>query len=136
MNWRRFFRRDVADAEQQQELQFYLDITAEEYVERGMEPAEARAAARKKLGSATLIREEVYQMNTVTFVEGVLRDARHALRMIRTHPGFVLTVVLSLALGIGANTAIFSVVHGVLIQPLPYPQADALVGVYNQFTIH
>ena len=86
MNWRRFFRRDVADAEQQQELQFYLDITAEEYVERGMEPAEARAAARKKLGSATLIREEVYQMNTVTFVEGVLRDARHALRMIRSRP--------------------------------------------------
>jgi predicted permease len=136
MNWRRFFRRDVADAEQQQELQFYLDVTAEEYIERGMEPAEARAEARKKLGSATLIREEVYQMNTVTFVEGVLRDARHALRMIRTHPGFVLTVLLSLALGIGANTAIFSVVHGVLIQPLPYPQADALVGVYNQFTIH
>ena len=136
MNWERFFRRDVADAEQQQELEFYLDVTAQEYVERGMEPAEARAAARKKLGNTTLIREEVYQMNTVTFVEGVVRDARHALRMIRTHPGFVLTVLLSLALGIGANTAIFSVVHGVLIQPLPYPQADALVGVYNQFTIH
>ena len=135
MNWKRFFRRDFADAEQQQELEFYLDLTAEEYIERGIEPAEARAAARKKLGNTTLIREEVYQMNTVTFVEDVVRDVRHALRMIRTHPGFVLTVLLSLALGIGANTAIFSVVNGVLIQPLPYPEADALVGVYNQLTI-
>jgi predicted permease len=135
MNWKRFFRRDFDDAEQQRELEFYVDVTAEEYVERGIEPAEARAAARKKLGNATLIREEVYQMNTVKFAEDVVRDVRYALRMIRTHPGFVLTVVLSLALGIGANTAIFSVVHGVLIQPLPYPKADALVGVYNQLTI-
>src|SRR5688572_21104800 len=74
-------------------------------------------------------------MNTVTFVEDALRTARHSVRLIRTHPGFVLTVVLSLALGIGANTAIFSVVHGVLIQPLPYPRADALVGIYNRMTI-
>jgi ABC-type lipoprotein release transport system permease subunit len=58
-------------------------------------------------------------MNTVTFAENVLRTARHTVRLLRTHPGFVLTVVLSLALGIGANTTIFSVVHGVLIQPLP-----------------
>ena len=56
MNWKRFLRREVADAEQQQELEFYLDVTAQEYVERGMEPAEARGAARKKLGNTTLIR--------------------------------------------------------------------------------
>jgi predicted permease len=74
-------------------------------------------------------------MNTVTFAENALRTARHTMRLIRTHPGFVLTVVLSLALGIGANTTIFSVVHGVLIQPLPYPHGDALVGIYNRLTI-
>src|SRR5687767_15407975 len=74
-------------------------------------------------------------MNTVAFAEDALRTARQTVRLIRTHPGFVLTVVLSLALGIGANTTIFSVVHGVLIQPLPYPHADALVGVYNRLTI-
>jgi putative ABC transport system permease protein len=74
-------------------------------------------------------------MNTVTFAEDALRTARHTVRLIRTHPGFVLTVVLSLALGIGANTTIFSVVHGVLIQSLPYPHADALVGIYNRLTI-
>lgn len=88
MNWRRFFRRDEVDAEQRDELDFYLDVTTKEYIERGMEPAAARAAARRKLGNTTLIREEVYRMNTLTFMEGVLRDARHAVRMIRTKPGF------------------------------------------------
>ena len=135
MNWKRFLRREAADAEQQEELEFYVDVTAEEYVERGMNPEAARVAARRKLGNMTLIREEIYRMNTVAFAENVLRTARHTVRLIRTHPGFVLTVVLSLALGIGANATIFSVVHGVLIQPLPYPHADALVGIYNRLTI-
>jgi predicted permease len=135
MNWKRFLRREAADAEQQEELEFYVDVTAEEYVERGMNPEAARAAARRKLGNMTLIREEIYRLNTVTFAENALRTAGHTVRLIRTHPGFVLTVVLSLALGIGANTTIFSVVHGVLIQPLPYPRADAVVGIYNRLTI-
>jgi predicted permease len=135
MNWRRFLRREAADAEQQEELEFYVDVTAEEYVERGMNPEAARAAARRKLGNMTLVREEIYRMNSVTLAEEALRTASQTVRLIRTQPGFVLTVVLSLALGIGANTAIFSVVHGVLIQPLPYPRADALVGIYNRMTI-
>ncbi|MBL8218383.1 MAG: ABC transporter permease [Bryobacterales bacterium] len=136
MNWRRFFRRRAADLEQQQELQFYIDVTTEEYIERGMDPIEARAEACRKLGNTTLIREEVYQMNSIGLFEDIAREVRQAVRMMRMRPGFVLTVILSLALGIGANTAIFSVVHGVLIQPLPYPKADSLAGVYNTFTIH
>jgi predicted permease len=136
VNWRHFLRRDAADAEQQEELEFYVDVTTEEYVERGMNPEAARVAARRKLGNVTLIREEIYRMNTVTFAENLLRTARHTVRLIRTHPGFVLTVVLSLAFGIGATTTIFSVVHGVLIRPLPYPRADAVVGIYNRFTIN
>src|SRR5580698_7417249 len=101
MNWRRFFHRDEADAEQREELDFYLDVTTEEYIERGMEPAEARAAARRKLGNTIQVREEVYRMNTLTFMEGLLQDVRHAIRMIRTKPGFSVAVLLSLALGIG-----------------------------------
>jgi len=135
MNWRRFFHRDTADAEQREELEFYLDVTAEEYIARGMGPAAARDAARKKLGNATLIREDVYQMNTLTFLEGLLRDARHALRMIRLNPVFSTAAILSLALGIGANTAIFSVVNAVLIRPLPYPKPESLVGVFNSAVI-
>jgi predicted permease len=135
MNWRQFFRRDDADAEQQEELDFYLDVTTEEYIEGGMEQAEARAAARRKLGNTTSIREEVYRMNTLTFVEGLVQDARHAVRMLRTKPGFSVAALLSLALGIGANTAIFSVLNAVLIRPLPYPGSDSLVGVFNRLVI-
>jgi putative ABC transport system permease protein len=135
MSWRRFFRRDKADAEQREELEFYLDVTTEEYVAHGMDPAAARDAARQKLGSAALIREEVYQMNTLTFLEGLLRDARHALRMIRLNPGFSGAAILSLALGIGANTAIFSVVNAVLLRPLPYPEPESLAGVFNSGVI-
>lgn len=135
MNWRRFFRREEADAEQREELDFYLDVTTEEYIERGMEPTAARAAARRKLGNTMQVREEVYRMNTLTFMEGLLQDARHAVRIIRTKPGFSAAVLLSLALGIGANTAIFSVLNAVLIRPLPCPGSDALVGVFNRVVI-
>ena len=90
MNWHRFLRRDEADTEQREELDSYVDLTTEEYIERGM----------------GLIREEVYRMNTLTFLEGVLRDARHAVRTIRTKPGFSVAALLSLALGIGAKVAI------------------------------
>src|SRR5581483_4264811 len=131
MNWKRFLRRDAGDIEQREELEFYVDLTAEEYAARGMDPAEAEAAARRKLGNATLIREEIYRMNTLAFVDGALRDMRHALRMIRTKPGFSVPALLSLALGIGANIAIFSVVNGVLIRPLPYPEPEKLAGVFN-----
>jgi putative ABC transport system permease protein len=129
MNWRRFFNRTQADAEQQQELESYIEITAEEYVARGMAMDEARWAARRKLGNLTRIREEVYEMNTATFVEGTTQDLRHAVRMLRLNPAFSITAILTLALGIGATTAIFSVVNGVLIKPLPYPDSDAIVTV-------
>jgi predicted permease len=74
-------------------------------------------------------------MSTLTVIEGLLRDARHALRMIGTKPAFSVAALLSLALGIGANTAIFSVVNAVLIRPLPYANSDALVGVFNRLVI-
>lgn len=135
MSWRRFFRRKAEDVEQREELEHYLDVTAQEYVDRGMTPDAARTAARRKLGNPIEIREEIYRMNTVTFLESLMRDARHALRMIRKNPGFSVAVLLSLALGIGANTAIFSVLDAVLIRPLSYPASDQLVGVYNRLAI-
>lgn len=135
MNWRRFFHREKADSEQQEELEFYLAVTTEQYIARGMDPTVARNAARKKLGNPALIREEVYQMNTLTFLEGLLRDVRHALRMLERNPGFSAAAILSLAFGIGANAAIFSVVNAVLIRPLPYPDPESLVGVFNSGVI-
>ncbi|MBO0797480.1 MAG: multidrug ABC transporter substrate-binding protein, partial [Blastocatellia bacterium] len=74
-------------------------------------------------------------MNALAVLEGLLRDVRHALRSIRLNPGFSAAAILSLALGIGANTAIFSVVNAVLIRPLPYPEPESLVGVFNSGVI-
>ena len=88
-----------------------------------MEADEARQAARRKLGNVTRIQEEVYEMNTATFVETMLRELRHSFRMLRLNPAFSITAVLTLALGIGTTTAMFSVVNGVVIKPLSFPDS-------------
>jgi predicted permease len=129
MNWRRFLSRAQADAEQQRELESYIEITSEEYAAQGMGAEEARRAARRKLGNLTRIREEVYEMNTATFVEGAMQEFRHSARMLRLNPAFSLTAILTLALGIGATTAMFSVVNGVVIKPLPYPNSASVMTV-------
>lgn len=130
MNWR-FFRRDKEDAEQRQELESYLDIATAENIAQGMSVDEAGRAARRKLGNLTRIREEVYEMNTATFVDSVVRDVRVALRLMKRKPMFAATVIVTLALGIGASTAIFSVVNTVLLQPLPYPYPERLVSIWD-----
>ena len=129
MNWKRFFRREQADAEQRQELDSYLKITTDEYIARGMEADAARAAARRKLGNMTLVREEVYAMNTIRLFDLLGAAFRYWYRTLRREPVFAVTAILTLALGVGATTAIFSVVNGVLIKPLPYSDADQLVGI-------
>jgi putative ABC transport system permease protein len=129
MNWRRFFKREEADADLRQELESYLEITTNEYVARGMDPDAAGAAARRKLGNSTLLREEIYNMNTIHFIESLSTALRYWFRTLRREPMFTAAATLTLALGIGATTAIFSVVNGVLIKPLPYPAADELVSV-------
>jgi len=131
MNWRRFFRREQVDAEQREELELYIDLTAQEYIARGMNAEDARRAAHRKLGNATLIREEVYRMNTVTMVDAFGRNFRQILRALRRNPMFAAATLLTLALGIGANTAVFSVVNSVLLRPLPYPSAGELVSIQH-----
>jgi hypothetical protein len=74
MNWRRFLRRDAADAEQREELELYVDLTTQEYIDRGMNPQAARQAARRKLGNATRIREEVYRMNTLSILNPAVTE--------------------------------------------------------------
>jgi hypothetical protein len=129
MSWRRFFRRAHWDRERAEELKSYLDIETEENIGRGMSPAEARRAAHRKLGNTVRIREEIYRMNTIGVLDSLGRDLRYALRGMGRHPTFTLAVVLTLALGLGANTAIFAVVDGVLIKPLPYPNPQELVSL-------
>jgi predicted permease len=135
MGWRRFLRRSWWDRERDQELRSYLEIETDENIARGMSPAEARRAAHFKLGNTVKIREEVYQMNSIDLLDSLARSVRYALRDMRRHPTFTLTVVLTLGLGIGANAAIFSVLNGVVLRPLPYPRAEQLMWVSTQYPL-
>lgn len=129
MTWRRFFRRKDADSDLRSELASYLEHATEEFIARGMNPQAARAAAHRKLGNTTQVREEVYRMNTIPFLEETARNVRFSVRALRKSPAFAAAAILTIAIGIGANTAVFSVVDGVLLKPLAYREPERLVSI-------
>jgi predicted permease len=131
MGWTRFFRRRGWDKERTRELETYLQMETDENIARGMLAEEARYAARRKLGNPTFIREEIYRMNSIGLLESVWQDLRYAVRVLGKSPGFTLFAVGILALGIAANTAIFSIADAVLLRPLPYRDAARLVMVWE-----
>jgi predicted permease len=129
MAWAKFFRRVRWDRERREEIESYLEMEAEDNIARGMPPQSARAAAHRKLGNSTRIREEIYSMNTLTLLDTLSRDVRYGLRALRHNPVFTVVALLTIAIGIGANTAVFSVVNSVLLRPLNYPHSEQLVAL-------
>jgi putative ABC transport system permease protein len=123
------FRHRRDDSDLNQEMEAHRELLVDEYRRRGLSEHEARRAAQLTLGNATQLRESHREVRGAPFLEELVRDVRYALRGFRRQPAFTAVAVITLAIGIGANAAVFSIVHGVLMRPLPYSDPDALVSV-------
>lgn len=134
MSWRKFFRRDHQDATRADEMQAHIDLAVDHFIDQGMTPAEARREARLRFGNPRAHREGLSDMNRLPFFDALQLDLRYAVRVLRRTPVFSLTVIGTLALVIGANTAVFTIADQVLLRPLPFPDPDrlAIVATHSQ----
>ena len=132
---RGLFQRNAVEHELDEELRYHLEELTRQNVVRGMAPDDARRAALLALEGVEQQKELCREARGISRLEHLWQDLRFGGRMLRKNPGFTLVAVLALALGIGANTAIFSIVYGVLFRPLPYPDADRVALVYMKFSV-
>jgi putative ABC transport system permease protein len=123
--------RSAADQDVADEVQHYLEQAAAAHLKRGLSPEEALRAARIELGNVTSVREEVRGYGWENLIETLFADLRYAARRLRAEPGFTAVAVLTLSLGIGGTTAIFSVVHPILFESLPYPGASRIAMIWE-----
>jgi putative ABC transport system permease protein len=134
LRMRSLFHGQKADEELDEELRDHIELKTEQYISQGMTPQQARRAALLEMGGIEKRKEECRDARGVHFLETFAQDLRYGVRMLRKSPGFAAIAIVTLALGIGANTAIFSYVNAWLIKPLPFPQADRLMVLLSHDT--
>ena len=130
------FRSPQLDADLDEELKAHIDLAIAENLQQGMTAEKARSAALRTFGGVTQIREAYRVQRGLPWFQTALQNIRIAIRQLHRSPGFAITAILTLAFGIGATTAIFSIVDGVLLRPLPFPDANRLVTLGDQVSRH
>src|SRR5271165_6288352 len=131
--FRIFWRRRNLYNDLAEEMRAHVEEKREQFIREGMSREEATHAARRAFGNATLIEERGREAWQWPRLESLMADARFALRQLRKSPGFAATAILTLALGIGANTAIFTLIDSIMLRPLPYPQQEKLMRISGYF---
>jgi len=131
---RTLFRKEQVEQELDEEVRGYIEALAEEKIRTGMFREQAMRAARLETGSVDALKENVRDVGWEQVVGSFWQDVRYGLRMIRKSPGFTAVAILTLALGIGANSAIFSIVYGLLYRPLPFPDEGRIAMVHMYFS--
>jgi putative ABC transport system permease protein len=131
VRFRSLFRKAELDSEMEQEMRSHIAMQTNENIDAGMAPGEARYAALREFGWVESVKEDCREQRGFSWLEDFAKDVRHGARMLWKNPGFTCAVMLTLALGIGANTAIFSIVNAVLLKQLPYPAADQIMMLWS-----